>query len=91
MPKYLIRRELPGAGAMGPGELQAVAAKSNAVLAQLGPAVQWVQSYVSGDALTCVYNSENEELIREHARMGGFPCTEITRVSTVIDPVTGEA
>lgn len=90
MPKYLIRREVPGAGQLGPHQLHDLSAKSNAVLAQIGEGVQWVQSYVTGDKLFCVYNAENEDKIREHARMGGFPCDEITQVSGIIDPVTGE-
>lgn len=90
MPKYLIRREVPGVGTMTPAELHGLAAKSNAVLAQIGSGVQWVQSYVTGDRLFCVYNAESEEKVREHARIGGFPCEEVTRVSGIIDPVTGE-
>ena len=90
MPKYLIRREVPGAGGLGPDQLHGLSAKSNAVLAQIGPGVQWVQSYVTGDKLFCVYNADNEDKIREHARLGGFPCDEITQVSAIIDPVTGE-
>lgn len=90
MPKYLIRREVPGLGRFTPDQLHDLSAKSNAVLAQIGEGVQWVQSYVTGDRLFCVYNAESEEKIREHARMGGFPCDEITRVYGMIDPVTGE-
>ena len=90
MPKYVIEREFPGAGALGPDELHGVAAKSNAVLAEMAGNVQWVHTYVSEDRLFCVYNAEDENLIREHARRGGFPCTDIRQVSAVIDPVTGE-
>jgi hypothetical protein len=90
MPKYLIRREVPSVGGLGPDQLHDLAARSNAVLAQLGQGVQWVQSYVTGDRLYCVYNADSEQKIREHARMGGFPCDEITQVSGIIDPVTGE-
>lgn len=90
MPKYHITRELPGAGAMTPEQLQEVAAKSNAVLAQLGGRAQWVQSYVTADHLFCVYNAESEEAIREHARIGGFPCDAVRPVGAIIDPVTGE-
>ncbi|MPZ85585.1 MAG: DUF4242 domain-containing protein [Actinophytocola sp.] len=90
MPKYLIRREVPGAGQLSPRQLHDLSAKSNAVLAQIGEGVQWVQSYVTGNTLFCVYNAENEDKIREHAKMGGFPCDEITQVSGIIDPVTGE-
>lgn len=90
MPKYLIRREVPGAGTLGPDQLHQLAAKSNAVLAQLGQGVQWVQSYVTGERLYCVYNADSEDKVREHARIGGFPCDEIVQVSGIIDPVTGE-
>lgn len=90
MPKYVIRREVPGAGSLGPAELHGLAAKSNAVLAQMGEGVQWVQSYVTDDGLYCVYNADGEERIREHARIGGFPCDDIRRVAGIIDPVTGE-
>lgn len=90
MPKYLINRELPGAGSLTPEELHGVATKSNQVLADLAPDVQWVQSYVTADGITCVYNAASEELIREHARRGGFPCDGIQQVSAVMDPVTGE-
>lgn len=90
MPKYLIRREVPGAGAMNAEQLHQLSAKSNAVLAQVGEGVQWVQSYVTGDRLFCVYNADSEDKIREHARVGGFPCDDIIQVSGIIDPVTGE-
>jgi hypothetical protein len=90
MPKYLIRRAVPGVGRSSPDQLHDLSAKSNAVLAQLGEGVQWVQSYVTGDELVCVYNAPDEARIREHARIGGFPCDEITRVEGIIDPVTGE-
>ncbi len=90
MPRYLIRREVPGAGSLSPGQLHTLAAKSNAVIAQLGEGLQWVQSYVTGDRLFCVYVADDEQKIREHARIGGFPCDEISRVAEVIDPVTGE-
>ncbi len=90
MPKYVIRREVPGAHQMTDAELHGIAAKSNAVLRKLGTQVQWVQSYVATDRLYCIYNSDNEDLIREHARLGGFPCDDIRPVTAVIDPVTGE-
>ena len=90
MPKYLIRREVPGAGGMSADALHNLSAKSNAVLAQLGTKIQWVQSYVTGNRLFCVYNADSEESIREHARIGGFPCEEISQVAGIIDPVTGE-
>src|SRR5690606_28818024 len=90
MPKYLIRREVPRAGTLSPDRLHDLSAKSNAALAQVGEGVQWVQSYVTGDRLYCVYNAADEQKIREHARIGGFPCDEITQVCGIIDPVTGE-
>lgn len=91
MPKYLIEREVPGAGDMTPDQLHAMSAKSNEVLAQLGGRAQWVQSYVTGDRLFCVYNADGEESVREHARIGGFPCNTVRPVGAIIDPVTGEA
>ncbi|HET8970100.1 MAG TPA: DUF4242 domain-containing protein [Candidatus Nanopelagicales bacterium] len=90
MPKYLIRREVPGAGTLSPDQLHDLSAKSNAVLATMGPRVQWVQSYVTGDRLYCVYNADSEDGIREHAQQGGFPCDEVIQVAGIIDPVTGE-
>lgn len=90
MPKYLIEREVPGAGDLTPEQLHELAAKSNAVLTQLGGRAQWVQSYVTADGLSCVYNAADEEAVREHARVGGFPCNEIRQVGAIIDPVTGE-
>ena len=91
MPKYLITRELPGVGELSAAQLADASARSNAVLAELGPSIQWDLSYVTGDHLNCVYTAANEELIREHAERGGFPCTEIRQVATVIDPATGGA
>ncbi|MGH9894437.1 MAG: DUF4242 domain-containing protein [bacterium] len=91
MPKYLIERQLPGAGSLTPTQLQQIAKKSNEVLAELGPSIQWVQSYVTPDALFCVYIAPNEELIREHATRGGFPVTKIVPIGTGIDPTTGDA
>jgi hypothetical protein len=90
MPKFVIERDLPGAGRLTPEELQAVAQKSNAVLRDLGPQIQWVHSYVTADKIYCVYVSPNEELIREHARKGGFPANKISAVAEVIDPTTAE-
>jgi Protein of unknown function (DUF4242) len=91
MPKYVIERAIPGIGASKPAELQAISQKSNNVLEQLGTDVQWVQSYVTADKIYCVYNAANEELVREHARRGGFPANTVSRVMSVIDPTTGEA
>jgi hypothetical protein len=90
MPKYLIQRDVPAAGRLTPDQLHEMSAKSNAVLAGLDGRAQWVQSYVVGDYLFCVYNAQDEEAVREHARRGGFPCDRIHQVSALIDPVTGE-
>lgn len=90
MPKYVIEREIPGAGNLSAQELKAISQKSCAVLNTLGPQVQWQQSYVTGDKIYCVYIAPNEELVREHARQGGFPANRISRVTTVIDPTTSE-
>lgn len=91
MPKYLIQRTVPGVAEMSPEQLHGLAAKSNAVLAQMGGRAQWVQSYITGEGLACVYNAESEDVVREHARIGGFPCDSVRLVSAIIDPVTGEA
>jgi hypothetical protein len=90
MPRYLIEREIPGAGKLSPQELTAIAQKSCGVLLEMGPQVQWVQSYVSGDKITCVYIAPNEEMVREHARQGGFPANRVEEVVTIIDPTTAE-
>ena len=91
MPKYVIERAIDGIGAAKAAELQTISQKSCSVLQELGPAVQWVQSYVTGDKIYCVYNAQNEELVREHARRGGFPANSVARVATIIDPTTAEA
>ena len=90
MPKYLIQRTVPGAAAMSPEQLHGLSAKSNAVLAQMGGRAQWVHSYVTDEGLACVYNADSEYAVREHARVGGFPCDNVRRIVAVIDPVTGE-
>jgi hypothetical protein len=90
MPYYLIERELPGAGAMTEAELQGIARTSNDVLSGMAGRAQWVQSYVSNDAITCLYVADNPESVREHAAAGGFPCTNIRRVGRIIDPTTAE-
>ena len=90
MPKYVIERELPGAGQLSPQELQGIAQTSCGVLRQLGPEVQWVQSYVTADKIYCVYIAPNEQLVREHAQKGGFPANAINQVTTIIDPTTAE-
>ena len=91
MPKYLIEREIPGAGKFSPQELRAISQKSCSVLNKLGPQIQWVQSYVVEDQIYCVYIAPNEEAIREHARQGGFPANRISEVKAVIDPATSGA
>jgi hypothetical protein len=90
MPKYVIEREIPGAGDMSPQELQAVSQKSCSVLQNLGPQIQWLQSYVTPDKIYCVYIAPNEEMIREHASQGGFPANRISEIKTMIDPTTAE-
>lgn len=91
MPKYVIEREIPGAGQMSPQELQAASQKSCEVLRNMGPQIQWVQSYVTGDKLYCVYIAPDEGMVREHASRGGFPANSISKVTSVIDPTTAEA
>lgn len=88
MRKFLIERSIPGAGTMSEAELQGISAKSVSVLHDLGPDVQWLHSYVLGDRIYCVYHATDPELIREHARVGGFPCDDVTEVSTMISPHT---
>jgi hypothetical protein len=90
MPKYVIERELPGAGNMTSEQLQGVAQKSCSVLRELGPQVQWLHSYVTGDKIYCVYIAPNEDLVREHAKRGGFPANRVSEVKEIIDPVTAE-
>ncbi|HEX8452300.1 MAG TPA: DUF4242 domain-containing protein [Longimicrobium sp.] len=90
MPKYLIERNIPGAGQLSTQDLTAIAQKSCGVLQGLGPQIQWVQSYVTGDKITCLYIAPNEEMIREHARQGGFPADSVQEVLEVIDPTTAE-
>ncbi len=90
MPKYLIEREVPGAGKMTSDQLRAVSQRSCAVLNKLGPEIQWIHSYVTGDKIYCIYRAPNEQLIREHARQGGFPANRISDVTTIIEPATAE-
>jgi hypothetical protein len=90
MPKYVIERDLPGAGKLTPEELRDISAKSNQVLSSLGPEIRWLQSYVAEDKIYCVYVAPDEDIIYEHARCGGFPANKVTSVSAVIDPSTGE-
>lgn len=91
MPKYVIEREIPGAGSLSPETLQAISQKSCGVLNNLGPQIQWVHSYVTDDKIYCIYNAPNEEMVREHARQGGFPANSVARVRAIIDPTTAEA
>ena len=90
MPKYIIEREVPGAGSFNADQLQAISQKSCSVLQKLGSQIQWIQSYVTGDKIYCVYIAPNEELIREHARQGGFPADRISEIKATIDPTTSE-
>ncbi|MEK6323691.1 MAG: DUF4242 domain-containing protein [Acidobacteriota bacterium] len=90
MPKFVIEREIPGAGNLSPQELQAISQTSCGVLQQMGPSIQWLHSYVTGDKIYCVYIAPNEEMIREHAQQGGFPANRISEIKSVIDPTTAE-
>ena len=90
MPKYVIEREIPGAGNMSAQDLQGASQKSCSVLKNLGPQIQWVESYVTADKLYCIYIAPNEEIIREHAQQGGFPANRISEIKTMIDPTTAE-
>lgn len=90
MPKFLIQRDIAGAGNLRADELQAISAKSNEVLAGMSPRAKWLHSYVADDQIVCVYVADDEEAVLEHARCGGFPATKVSRVSAVIDPATGE-
>ena len=90
MPKYIIERDIPDAAALSTAELQVIAQRSCAVLQQLGPHIQWVQSFVTEDKVTCVYIAPNADMIREHARLGGFPANRVLEVATIIDPTTAE-
>jgi cell division inhibitor SulA len=90
MPKFLIEREIPGAGSLSQQELQSISQTSCGVLQKMGPQIQWLQSYVTGDKIYCVYIAPNEEVIREHARQGGFPANRISEIKSIIDPTTAE-
>jgi hypothetical protein len=90
MPKYVIEREIPNAGKLSESELQGISQKSCGVLRNLGPQIQWVQSYVTDHKVYCVYIAPNEEMVREHAKQGGFPANRISEVKSVIDPTTAE-
>ena len=88
MPKFIIERNIPGAGQLSPQELQAISQKSCGVLNAMGPQIQWRESYVTPDKVYCVYIAPDEETVREHARQGGFPADAVNRVAAVIDPTT---
>jgi hypothetical protein len=90
MPKYIIERELAGAGNLSSEELHGIAQTSCNVLREMGPEIQWVQSYVTGDKIYCVYIAPNEDMIRQHATQGGFPANQISAVTGIIDPTTSE-
>lgn len=90
MPKYVIEREIPGAGNLSPEELKAISQKSCGVINQMGPQIQWVQSYVTNDKVYCIYNAPNEDMIREHAAQGGFRANSVSKITSIIDPVTAE-
>jgi hypothetical protein len=90
MPKFVIEREIPGAGKLTPEQLQAVSQKSCGVLKSMGPQIQWLQSYVTDDKIYCIYIAPDEETVRQHAQQGGFPANSIARVRSVIDPTTSE-
>jgi len=90
MPQYLIERNIPGAGQLSAAELKAISQKSCGVLNTMGPQIQWVHSYVTGDQIYCVYRAPNEAMVREHARQGGFPADRVLEIETIIDPTTAE-
>ena len=90
MPKYVIERDIPGAGQLSSTDLRNISQRSCTVLERLGPTIQWVRSYVTDDRIYCVYIASDEEVVREHAKQGGFPANRISRVRTIIDPTTCE-
>jgi hypothetical protein len=90
VPKFIVEREVPGAGKLTPAEVQAISQKSCSVLQKLGPQIQWVESYITDDKIYCVYIAPNEEVIREHSRQGGFPADRISEIRMVIDPTSAE-
>ena len=90
MPKFVIEREIPGAGKLSAAELKAISQKSCGALQKMGPQIQWLHSYVTGDKIYCVYIAPSEEMVREHARKGGFPANRISEIRATIDPTTGE-
>lgn len=90
MPKFVIEREIPDAGKLTPEQLKSISQTSCGVLDSMGPKIQWVHSYVTDDKIYCIYNAPNEEMVREHAKQGGFPANKVSRVATLIDPTTAE-
>ena len=90
MPKFLIEREIPGAGKLTPKQLKGISQTSCGVLSNMGPKIQWQQSYVTGDKIYCVYIAPNEDMVREHARQGGFPANSVSEITSIIDPTTAE-
>jgi hypothetical protein len=90
MPKYVIEREMPGVGQLSSEELRGASQNSNGVLAEMGPQIQWVESYVTGDKIYCVYIAQNEDLVRQHAQQAGFPANRVSAVVAVINPTTAE-
>jgi Nickel responsive protein SCO4226-like len=89
MPKYIIEREIPGVGNLSQNELQGISQKSCSVLTEMGPQIQWVQTYITPDKIYCVYIAPDEVAVREHARRGGFPANRISEVKSMVDPTTG--
>ena len=90
MPKFVIERELPGAGSLSPQELNAISQKSCGVLSKMGPQIQWVHSYVTEDKIYCIYIAPDEKTVREHASLGGFPANRVSEIKAMIDPTTAE-
>ena len=91
MPKFLIERNIPGAGKLSPEQLQSISQKSCSVLRSLGPQIQWIQSYVTDNKITCIYIAPDEATVREHASQGGFPADAVLQIRAIIDPTTSEA
>ena len=90
MPKYIIERDIPGAGQLSPADLHGISQKSCGVLREMGPRIQWLESYVTADKVYCIYIADSEQSIREHAEQGGFPANRIEEIKTIIDPTTGD-
>ena len=90
MPRYVIEREIPGAGKLTTDELRAISQRSNAVITELGPSIQWVESYVTEDKIYCIYNAPDKDILKKHAQMGGFPANRIEQVRDTIDPTRAE-